>query len=193
MIVPAVRVARGRGFGVHEVKPQTAARRVKGVTTEPGGFHDFYIGTHRRLLRVLTAVALDAQDAEDALQEAYVRTSTRWSRISEYDDPEAFTRRVALNLLHDGRKRSRRGRIAAARAAPDEKAPDLEPTTVLVVNALRMLPVEQREAIALYHLLDMPVEQVAAELRRPINTVKTHLSRGRSRLADMLTETRSNK
>ena len=64
----------------------------------------------------------------------------------------------------------------------------VDATTVLVVQAVRSLSTEQRQAVALHYLLDMPVEQVAAELGRPVNTVKTHLARGRARQAEALRE-----
>lgn len=159
-----------------------------GVSAGGPDFDGFYAASRPRLLRVVAAAAADAGDAEDALQEAFVRAADRWERIGRYDDPEAFVRRVALNLLSDGRKRRRRRDAAYRRTGPAADAPELDPTTVLVVTALRLLPPEQRQALALHYLLDMPVEQVARELDRPVGTVKTHLARGRSRLADVLAE-----
>lgn len=154
----------------------------------PAGFVEFYAASRQRLLRVLIAAGGDAGEAEDALQEAYVRTAERWRKVGRYDDPEGFTRRVALNLLSDGRKRLRRREAAYRRvgAPADASAPD--PDSVAVLQAMRELPTEQREALALHYLLDMSVEQVARDLRRPVNTVKTHLSRGRAALARALSE-----
>jgi RNA polymerase sigma-70 factor (ECF subfamily) len=59
---------------------------------------------------------------------------------------------------------------------------------VALVAALRRLPEEQRRAIVLHHLADLPVAEVAAETGAPIGTVKARLSRGRAALALLLEE-----
>ena len=52
--------------------------------------------------------------------------------------------------------------------------------------ALRRLPAAQREAIALHHLADLPVAEVALTLGVPEGTVKARLARGRAALAVLL-------
>jgi RNA polymerase sigma-70 factor (ECF subfamily) len=47
------------------------------------------------------------EDAEDAVQEAFARASTRWATLREYEMPEAWVRRVALNLATSGLRRTR--------------------------------------------------------------------------------------
>ena len=51
---------------------------------------------------------------------------------------------------------------------------------------MRQFPTEQREAIALFHLCDLSVEQVAEAVGAPVGTVKARLSRGRAALAILL-------
>ena len=53
---------------------------------------------------------------------------------------------------------------------------------------MRRLPEEQRIAIALYHLVGMPVAEVARQTGAPVGTVKARLSRGRAALAPLLTD-----
>lgn len=78
------------------MKPSGVVRRVVPVdVSDAGSFADFYAATRLRLLRVLIVTAVSLGDAEDALQEAYIRTARRWTRVSRYDNPEAFIRRVA--------------------------------------------------------------------------------------------------
>jgi RNA polymerase sigma-70 factor (ECF subfamily) len=55
-----------------------------------------------------------------------------------------------------------------------------------VIDALRSLPIEQREVVALHHLADLPVADIAQELGVPTGTVKSQLSRGREALATAL-------
>ena len=60
--------------------------------------------------------------------------------------------------------------------------------TLALVEALRTLPVRQRQVIVLHHLVGLPVEEVAQTLRVPAGTVKSQLSRGRRALAARLGE-----
>jgi DNA-directed RNA polymerase specialized sigma24 family protein len=62
------------------------------------GFAAFDASSYRRLLGQLFAVTGDLAEAENLLQEAYARAFVRWSRVGGYDLPEAWVRRVALNL-----------------------------------------------------------------------------------------------
>jgi RNA polymerase sigma-70 factor (ECF subfamily) len=57
-----------------------------------------------------------------------------------------------------------------------------------LLQALRKLPAGQREVIALHHLADLTVEQVADTLGLPTGTVKARLSRGRAALSTLLLE-----
>ena len=65
---------------------------------------------------------------------------------------------------------------------------ELTPDRVALVSALRQLPLAQREALVLHHLVGLPVADVAAELRVPEGTIKARLSRGRTALAAKLEE-----
>jgi RNA polymerase sigma factor (sigma-70 family) len=57
-----------------------------------------------------------------------------------------------------------------------------------LAEALRALPMHQRQAIVLHHRVDLPLEEVAATLGARTGTVKSWLARGRRALADRLGE-----
>ena len=57
-----------------------------------------------------------------------------------------------------------------------------------LLAALRLLPAPQREAIALHHLADLPVHEVAEAVGAPVGTVKARLARGRAALAELLSD-----
>ena len=61
---------------------------------------------------------------------------------------------------------------------------------MILLDALRRLPVEQREALARHYLADLPVADVAARVGVPVGTVKARLSRGRAALARLLAHDR---
>ncbi|MER7888301.1 SigE family RNA polymerase sigma factor [Micromonospora sp. NPDC094482] len=150
------------------------------------GFDEFYRGSRQRLLGFVYVLTGDLSEAQDAVQEAYIRAWQRWSTVSGYDDPEAWTRVVAARIAVS-RWRSLRSRARAyLRHGSVETTPGPGTETVEVVAALRRLPEEQRTAIALYYLLGMPVAEVARETDAPVGTVKARLSRGRAALAGLL-------
>jgi RNA polymerase sigma-70 factor (sigma-E family) len=149
-------------------------------------FAAFYAGSYRRLLGQLFAVTGDLAEAENVLQEAYARAFVRWSRVRGYDRPEAWVRRVALNLAAMADRSLRRRARALLRLGPPPVVPELSPELLDLRDALAALPLGQRQALVLHHLVGMPVEEVAATLRVPPGTVKARLHRGRRALAAQL-------
>ncbi|WP_405113763.1 SigE family RNA polymerase sigma factor [Micromonospora sp. NBC_01405] len=150
------------------------------------GFDEFYRGSRQRLLGFVFALTGNLAEAQDAVQEAYIRAWQRWSTVRGYDDPEAWVRVVASRIAVS-RWRSLRSRARAyLRHGVDDVTPAPSTDTVAVVAALRRLPEEQRTALALYYLLGMPVAEVARETAAPVGTVKARLSRGRAALAGLL-------
>jgi DNA-directed RNA polymerase specialized sigma24 family protein len=77
-------------------------------------FEEFYTGTVGRLLGQLFVVTGDLHEAEKIVQEAFTRAAARWARLRDYDVPEAWVRRVAMNLAAD-RVRSLRRHTRAMR------------------------------------------------------------------------------
>jgi len=95
--------------------------------------------------------------------------------LTEAEDAvsEAFVRALA--------KPRALGRVAKPEA-------ELSPDHVALVTALQQLSEHQRVAIALHHLGDVPVNEVAQTLGVPVGTVKARLSRGRAALAALLSD-----
>jgi RNA polymerase sigma-70 factor (ECF subfamily) len=77
---------------------------------------------------------------------------------------------------------------AWVRRTPARDVPHLDPGYLALITALRQLPAKQRMAIVLHHLVDLPVEQVAAETGSSAAAVKKQLTRGRSALSVLLAD-----
>jgi RNA polymerase sigma-70 factor (sigma-E family) len=154
-------------------------------------FAAFYAGSYRRLLGQLFAVTGDLAEAENVLQEAYARAFVRWSGVRGYDRPEAWVRRVAINLAAMADRSLRRRARALLRLGPPPVVPELSPELLDLRDALAALPLGQRQVIVLHHLVGLPVEEVARELRLATGTVKSRLARGRAALAGILQSDRS--
>jgi len=153
------------------------------------GFEAFYAGTVGRLIGQLLPVTGDLHEAEEVVQEAFARASVRWTRLRDYDVPEAWVRRVALNLAADRGRDLRRQARALLRLGPPPQVPAASAEAVALLEALRTLPMRQRQAIVLYHLVDLPIEEVARTLGTRPGTVKSLLARGRRALANRLSDT----
>jgi RNA polymerase sigma-70 factor (ECF subfamily) len=155
---------------------------------DPHSFDEFYRATSARLLRYGYAVTGDRDEAADLVQEAYARAWRHWRTLASHPTPEPWLRLTVSRLATDRWRRLRGWRMAVSRAGPGEPAPPPNEDTVLLVRALRTLPPTHRQALALYYLFDLSVEEIAAETDVAPGTVKSWLSRGRARLATVLSE-----
>lgn len=151
-------------------------------------FDEFYRETSGRVMRYGYAMVGDQTDAQDVVQEAYARAWRNWRTVADHPAPEAWVRLTVSRLATDRWRRMAVWRTALARSgAPPSAGPPSE-DTVLLTGALRKLPANHRQAVALHYLFDMPVHQIADEMGSTPNTVKSWLSRGRTALASLLSE-----
>ena len=158
------------------------------------GWEEVYAGQYRRLVALVAAVAGSLPEAEEAVQEAFVRALGLTGRRAVVDDPEAWIYRVAVNLIRSRWRRLLTVHRYANQLAPPIAAPEEQTDSRLaLLAALKRLPFEQREAIALHYFADLPIDVIAARLGRPLGTIKARLSRGRDALAGLLGPTRSDR
>lgn len=155
---------------------------------DAGSFDAFYSGTVRRLIGQLHAMTGSRTEAEDCVQEAYARAWQRWEKVSGYGDPEAWVRTVAYRVSVSSWRKAANMRAAHRRhGAPGDEC-GLSPDYVAIVTALRQVSATQRQAIVLYHLVGLSIDEIARETGTAAGTVKARLSRGRQALAPLLDE-----
>lgn len=99
--------------------------------------------------------------------------------------PAAWCRTVALNLI---RSQWRRDRVAREAVLPEAEPVGLDASDLDLRDALAQLSDRQREAVVMFHLLDLPIAGCAEVMGLSEPTVKTHLQRGRDRLRQLLAE-----
>ena len=158
----------------------------EGATT----FENFFHQNHQTLLRVLYLASGDPHEAEDLVQEAFVRVYERWDRVRETENPAGYLYRTALNVH---RSRGRRMALAARKAlrlAPRrEDVPDPASAATdrdAIRRALSALPLGQREAVVLVEWLGMTDEEAGAILGVAPGTLRVRISRARPKLQAML-------
>ena len=150
-------------------------------------FDDFYRATVSRVIHLVYVTTGDLTIAQDCTQEAYARAWQRWHTVSKADDPLSWVRTVARRLaISHWRKDVGRDKAYRALALDREKHAAMSEDRMVVVAALRELSHDHREVLALFYLLDMSVEAIAAELGFPQGTIKARLHHGRAALASHL-------
>jgi RNA polymerase sigma-70 factor, ECF subfamily len=152
-------------------------------------FTSFYVASFPRLVGQLYAMTGDLAEAQDAVQEAFVRAWVHRSQVSMDRGSEAWVRVTAWRIAASRWRRAREGMRLMVLAARPDHAAGPGPDRVAFVEALRKVPAEQRRALVLYHLVDLTVEQIAAETGVRPGTVKARLARGRAALRPYLRET----
>jgi RNA polymerase sigma-70 factor (ECF subfamily) len=140
--------------------------------------------------RVVAAVGLitgNRQDAADAVQDALVGFLAKPPQ-HPVANVAAWITVVASNRLRDQyRSRSAEERALRRIGTAEESVEDaIELLDTDVMNALRGLPIGQRQVCALHYLMDQSIETIAEGLGVSTGTVKTQLHRARKTLAAKL-------
>lgn len=155
-------------------------------------FDAFYAASYPRLVGQLYAMTGDWAEAQDVVQEAFIRAWDRRSRFELLAAPESWIRTVAWRLAVSRLRRLRRGAELLRRHHVERVEPDVAASAngdhAELVRALRTLTEHQRRAVVLHYLCDLSVEDVAAETGTTVNAVKARLARGRAALAAALGE-----
>jgi RNA polymerase sigma-70 factor (sigma-E family) len=150
-------------------------------------FEEFVRDRSMGLFRTAYLIAGDVHQAEDLLQAGLEKAYRSWERISVMDQPEAYVRRIVINLAND-RWRGRRyvkevayDDLMGGEAADDMAIVDLR--HVLIAH-LRRLPVAMRTVLVLRYWEGLSEAETAAALGCSVGTVKSQTSRGLSRLRE---------
>lgn len=149
----------------------------------------FFDGPYPGILGAVALVTGSRAAAEDAVHEALARA---WERDNRIDHLDRWVVTVALNLARSRWRKLRRevhsddpGFRQNNDDNTDEALP-VDPVLLDLRQALRGLPVRQREVAVLHYLLDLPVGEVAELLGLSPGGVKHALFRARRSLADAL-------
>ena len=149
-------------------------------TALAASFEDFYEIEHGGLFGALYLVTRDRHEAEDLMQEAFLKVLQRWNTVQGLENPTGYLYRTAMNALTS---RRRRAAVAARslvrrslRPADDFEAAD---TRTDVGRALDLLTPRERAALVLVDLLGFPADEAGAALRIAPSTVRVLLARAR--------------
>ena len=135
-------------------------------------------GYSAMLLRLACTRLQSTADAEDAVQEAFLRLLSRAPSFADAEHEKRWLLRVTVNLCRDQLKGFWRKRTAALE--PDEPAPD--PETLGVAEAIVALPEQYKAPIHLHYCEGYSVAEIGEILHLGQSAVKMRLKRGRDLL-----------
>jgi RNA polymerase sigma factor (sigma-70 family) len=135
--------------------------------------------------RAVLLVVRDRGRAEEITQDAFVQLFSRWDKVSRYERPGAWVRRVAIRMAVRAARRDRLRAVLEHQSTPEPRDPIVD---VDLGSAIRELPPRQQAAVILFYLEDLPVAEIASILGCTAVTVRSMLHRARHRLALALGE-----
>ena len=151
-----------------------------------------HLNTAHNLARWLTR---NDQDAEDIVQEAYMR-ALRFYHGFRAGDARPWLLTIVRNVYHDWLQRNPVGRLAdldedAVGAGPylanPEEAFIQNSSSTLLRRAVETLPAQSREVLILRELDGMSYKQISTVVGVPTGTVMSRLSRARASLRQSVT------
>ncbi len=155
-----------------------------------------------KLYHLAYRMTSNRQEAEDVVQETFLRV---YKNLDRYDENQKFSTwiyRIATNLCID-RLRKRRavysldaestehdGLDGYSMMPSDERTPETEliltETQKLIRDAIQTLPVKYKSIMILRYLQDLSLQEISDVLDMPVTTVKTRVHRGREFLRKKL-------
>jgi RNA polymerase sigma-70 factor, ECF subfamily len=159
------------------------AREARG--TAPS-FEAFFDAEHRKLFGTLCVVTGDLGEAEDIMQEAFVRVWERWERVSSHPDPAGYLFRTAFSIQRNRYRRAVRAAQRAVAAAPARDMFALVDEEASLLAALRMLTPRQRWAVVLTELMGYGSEEAGRLMGIRSSTVRVLASNARATLRSKL-------
>jgi RNA polymerase sigma factor (sigma-70 family) len=169
------------------VGPANPTDEVVPVTIE-----EVYRRDRAHLVRLAAVLTQELDEAEDAVQDAFVGLQRRWPTLS---DPARVAGYLRVSVINAARSRHRRRALARRRAVPDfGLAPPADTGTLLreeyraVVAGVRRLPRRQQQVVALRYWSGLTDAEIAAALGISEGTVRSSASRALGAIARGLEE-----
>lgn len=157
----------------------------------PRAFENMMRRYNQRLFRVARSILRDDTDAEDAVQEAWLRAFTHLDKLQEANRLGAWLARIAANEALD--RLRRRGPamplnidllnepVSAPGTAVPMPTPDTEErrreARVIIEHAVDRLPESYRTVFVLRRIEELTINETANVLAIPTETVKSRLHR----------------
>ena len=151
-------------------------------------FRDLFADHYMPVVGTVFMIVQDHARAEELTQDAFVQLLRHWRRVSGYEQPDAWVRRVAIRLALRSTRREQKLRVAIQGTVPrPSELPDAA-VSMEVLAAVRELSAKERAVVVLFYFEDRPVAEIAQILECSESAAAMRLQRARERLAVALSE-----
>jgi RNA polymerase sigma-70 factor, ECF subfamily len=190
MRIQAEPSGRVSGIEIEPIQPITVTVGAQMRTTT--SLERLYRDEYASLLRLAYSLTSNRGLAEEMVQDTFVSAQRKWDFVATYEFQGVWLRRVLVNRCVSRHRRATNEiglllRLGNRRDQHEQSEPDARNTPLW--EALAALPTRQRQVVALHYVDDASVADIAIILACGEETVRTHLRRGRSALADRLRNT----
>ena len=148
------------------------------------------------LYRVAFSVLRNQSDAEDAVQEAFVRVLRHRDTLSEIRDHRVWLIRIVWNIVLDRKRRARTrpetdditdvARVLPANGMSAEDRAAAAQHHAHVLSCVEKLPIREREVMLLSAFEELSSVEIAEVLGVTESSVRSRLFRARNLLAELL-------
>ena len=164
---------------------ESAAAIEKAVFRE--SFESFYRREVSAVVGLAYALSGSRSGAEDLAQEGFLAALRHWDRISSYDDPGAWVRRVVANrAVSVVRRRTAETKAVLRLGRQEVHISEMPSESAFIWKEVRRLPKRQAQVVVLRYVDGQSISGIARILECSENTVKTHLLRAKRTLAKRL-------
>ncbi len=172
-------------IGVRMAEEREATPRVQ----VPSPFEVFYRNEYPPVVALMRVLCGTTSVGEELAQEAFLRAYRDWDRVATLVSPQAWVRRVAMNLAMSRFRRLRMATAVRLRLTPVRSTVDPLPVEDEAMWAeVRRLSARQAQAVTLRYVEDLSVRDIAEVLGVAEGTVRATLHQARQRLRQRLSE-----
>ncbi len=148
----------------------------------PADFRDSYNRYGQMLYHICLNALKSPSDAEDAVQEVFLRYYDRTPQLVSEEHRKAWLIRTAVNYCKDQYKGFWRRRVSLAETEPAVYPVFPDPESSGLFQAMQKLPQKQRVCLYLFYVQDLSVAEIGRALGIGPSVVKMRLKRGREAL-----------
>ena len=153
-------------------------------THAPPPFEEFLAAHGPTVMRFLL-VAVGPEHADDVYQETFLSALRGYVRVRDDGRLDRWILRIASRSAMDHHRRRARGPAPTA-SVPDRPVLDPEPADGTLWTAVASLPVKQRVAVVLRHVLDRPYDEIADVLDCSNEAARANVSAGLKTLRETI-------
>ncbi len=147
-----------------------------------------------RIFHTTLRMLRNREEAEEAAQDTFVRAYRGLAKFREDASFATWIYKICYNVCLNYLERKKPPRVDLSEAdffsLPEEDTPDRlfehREFQHLLEQAMAALPPKQSSALVLYHAQELSYQEIAEIMEEPINSVKTHLFRGRAKLREKI-------